>query len=87
MEYFSCVCRETNTASLEIFTQLMTGFGIASELATDYFRYTIGISNTRAVKTSASKYVRNKKCGKSGMGLRLENQFDSSGVGVKRIMQ
>ena len=39
MEYFDRVCGAQNTASLEIFTQLMAGFGIATEDAPDYFRW------------------------------------------------
>ena len=38
MEYFDRVCGAQNTASLEIFTQLMAGFGFPAEQAPDFFR-------------------------------------------------
>ncbi|XP_063676344.1 uncharacterized protein LOC134812734 [Bolinopsis microptera] len=38
MEYFDRVCGAQNTASLEIFTQLMAGFGFPPDQAPDFFR-------------------------------------------------
>lgn len=41
MEYYHRVCGAQNTASLEIFTQLMAGFGFPPEQAPDFFRWVL----------------------------------------------